>query len=418
MARGSEKLTALAVKRAHAPGLYGDGRGLYLRIGDGAAKSWVLRYMIDGRAHEMGLGSVGDYTLAEARERARKHRKLAKEGVDPIAARRTERAGRGVAAAKSMTFRQAAEAYIKAQATGWKNAKHAAQWPATLTTYVYPVFGALPVAAIDTALVTKAIEPIWLSKSETATRVRGRIESVLDWATARGFRTGENPARWKGHLENLLPRPSKAKAAARRENGRGEHHAALPYAELPAFAAKLQRQKGIGARALEFTILTAARTGETIGARWDEIDLTAKVWTVPGDRMKAGKEHRSPLAERTVAILDEMAAIREGEYVFPGGRAGRPLSNMAMTETLRRMGRGDLTVHGFRSSFSDWCAEQTNFPAEVREMALAHTVGDKVEAAYRRGDLFQKRRQLAEAWAKFCTTLAAAGAVVPLRRAR
>jgi integrase len=418
MTRGSEKLSALGVKRAQATGLYGDGRGLYLRVGEGAAKSWVLRYMIDGRAREMGLGSLADFTLKEARERARRHRQQIKDGIDPIDARRQEHAARKTAAAKAMSFRQAAEAYIKAQSTAWKNAKHAAQWPSTLTTYAYPVFGALPVAAIDTALVTKALEPIWQTKPETASRVRGRIESVLDWATARGFRTGENPARWKGHLENLLPRPSKAKAAARRENGRGEHHAALPYAELPAFIAELRQQKGIAARTLEFTILTAARTGEVIGARWDEIDLAAKVWAVPGERMKAGKEHRSPLAERAAAILEEMAAIREGDFVFPGGRAGRPLSNMAMTETLRRMGRGELTVHGFRSSFSDWCAEQTNFPAEVRDMALAHAVGDKVEAAYRRGDLFQKRRQLAEAWARFCSAPAAAGAVVPLHRAR
>jgi integrase len=418
MARGSEKLSALAVKRARELGLYGDGHGLYLRVGDGAAKSWVLRYMLDGRAREMGLGSVADFTLKEARERARLYRQQINDGIDPIDARQQERTARRAAAAKSMTFRQAAEAYIKAQSSSWKNAKHAAQWPSTLAAYVYPVFGSLSVAAIDTAFVMRAVEPIWAEKPETASRVRGRIESVLDWATARGYRQGENPARWKGHLENLLPRPSKAKAAARRENGRGEHHAALPYGEIAAFMAELRRQKGVAARALEFTILTAARTSEAIGARWDEIDLTAKIWTVPGDRMKAGQEHRAPLAERTVAILEEMAAIREGDFVFLGGRAGRPLSDIAMTQTLRRMGRGDLTtVHGFRSSFSDWCAEQTNFPAEVRAMALAHAVGDKVEAAYRRGDLFQKRRQLAEAWARFCSAPPVAGGVVPLHRA-
>jgi len=414
----SEKLTALEVKRATRPGLYGDGRGLYLRIGTGDAKSWVLRYMTAGRTHEMGLGSAADFTLAEARERARQFRKLAKDGTDPIEKRRQERASRAAASAKTMTFRAAAEAYIKAQAAGWKNAKHTAQWPSTLATYVYPIFGSLPVAEVDTGLVTNALEAIWTAKPETASRVRGRIESVLDWATARGYRQGENPARWKGHLDNLLPRPSKAKAAARRENGRQEHHAALPYAELPDFLVALRQQEGIAARALEFAILTAARTGEVIGARWDEIDMAERLWTVPADRMKAGKEHRVPLSGVALAIVHQMAAIRSGDHIFPGAKAGRPLSQMALLMTLRRMGRGDLTVHGFRSSFSDWCAERTAFPAEVREMALAHTVSDKVEAAYRRGDLFRKRRQLAEAWAKYGTAPPAAGDVVPMRLAR
>jgi integrase len=417
MARGSEKLSALAVKQAQKPGLYGDGRGLYLRVGDGAAKSWVLRYMVAGRAREMGLGSVADFSLKEARERARRYRQQIWDDIDPIDTRRQERAARRTAAAKSMTFRQAAEAYIKAKSTDWGNARHAKQWPSTLKTYVYPVMGDLPVASIDTALVMKAIEPIWTTTTETASRVRGRIEAVLDWATARGYRQGENPARWKGHLENLLPKVAKAKAAARRENGRGEHHAALPYAELPAFMAELRQQKGIAARALEFTILAVARSGEVIGARWDEVDLPAKVWTVPGERMKAGKEHRVPLAERAVAILGEM--VREADFVFPGGKAGRPLSHGAMLLLLRRMGRGDVVPHGFRSTFSDWCAEATNFPSEVREMALAHTVSDRVEAAYRRSDLFEKRRQLAESWARYCTSPPAAGeVVVPLRRAR
>ncbi len=368
-------LNAQKVRNAKLPGLYGDGHGLYLRVGKGDAKSWVLRYMIAGRAREMGLGSEADYRLAEARERARQARKLAKDGADPIDARRAARAKAKVAAAKAMTFRQCAEAYIKAQAAGWKNAKHAAQWPSTLTTYVYPAFGNLPVAAVDVGLVMKAIEPIWTEKPETASRVRGRVESVLDWATARGYRSGENPARWKSHLENLLPRPSKAKAAVRRDNGRGEHHAALPYGEIAAFIAELRQQKGVAARALEFGILTAARTGEVIGARWQEIDLVAKVWTVPAERMKADREHRVALSGAAIAILEEMAAIREGDFIFVGGRAGRPLSEMFAA--LRRMGRDDLTVHGFRSTFSDWCAEETAFPSEVREMALAHAVGDK-----------------------------------------
>jgi integrase len=286
-----------------------------------------------------------------------------------------------------MTFRQCAEAYIKAQATGWKNPKHAAQWPSTLGAYVYPIFGALAVQAVDVGLVMKALEPIWTEKPETASRVRGRIEAVLDWATASKYRKGENPARWKGHLENLLPKKSKVR--------RVEHHAALPYAELGAFMADLRQREGTAARALEFAILTAARTGEVIGATWDEVDFEARLWTIPGDRMKAGREHRVPLGEAALSILRPLYEVRTGDRVFP-------ISNMAMLMLLRRMGQADLTAHGFRSTFSDWCAEQTSFPSEVREMALAHVVGDKVEAAYRRGDLFEKRRQLSEAWAAFC----------------
>jgi integrase len=415
MARGSEKLSAAAVRNAKDPGLYGDGKNLYLRVGEGAAKSWVLRYMLDGRAREMGLGSEADFTLKETRERARRYRQQLKgDGIDPIDARQKARAARRAAAAKSMTFRQAAEAYIKAQAAGWKNARHAAQWPSTLTTYVYPVMGSLPVPAIDTGLVMKVLEPIWAEKPETASRVRGRIESVLDWASARGYRRGENPARWKGHLENLLPKPSKAKAAARRENGRGEHLAALPYAELPAFMAELRRQEGVAARALELAILTTTRTGEAIGAKWGELDLAERLWTIPAARMKGGREHRVPLADAALTIVEKMAAIRSGDFVFPGTGVGRGISDTAMLVQLHGM-RDGLTVHGFRSTFSDWCAERTNFSTEARELALAHAVGDKVEAAYRRGDLFAKRRQLAEAWARFCSAAPAAGVVMPLR---
>jgi integrase len=295
-----------------------------------------------------------------------------------------------------MTFRQCAEAYIAAHEMAWKNPKHAAQWPSTLGAYVYPVFGDLPVQAIDVGLVMKVIERIWIEKPETASRVRGRIESVLDWATARGYRRGENPARWRGHLENLLPKKSKVR--------RVEHHAALPYSELPEFMVELRRQEGVAARALEFAILTVARTSEALGATWSEIDLERHLWVIPAERMKSGREHRVPLSEPAVAILAAMKEVREGGYVFPGGRARRPLSNMAFLMRLRRMGRDDLTGHGFRSSFSDWCAERTNFASEVREMALAHTVSDKVEAAYRRGDLFRKRRQVMDAWARYATT--------------
>jgi integrase len=391
----AEKLTALRAKNARAPGLFGDGKGLYLRVNEGAGKSWVLRYMLNGRAREMGIGSYFDYTLSEARERARQYRKLVKEGLDPIEARKAKRTEAKVEKANAMTFRQCADAYIAAHRAGWKNSKHAAQWPSTLEAYVHPVFGELPVQAVDTGLVTKVLEPIWITKTETASRVRGRIESILDWATVREYRQGDNPARWKGHLEEVLAEKSKVR--------RVEHHAALPYAELPGFMAELRNQEGIAARALEFAILTAARTSEVLGARWAEIDLEARLWTVPGSRMKAGKDHRVPLSDAAMAVLEDMEAIREGEFVFPGGKARRPLSNMAFLMLLRRMGRGDLTAHGFRSTFSDWCAEQTAFPSEAREMALAHTVSDKVEAAYRRGDLLQKRRDLAAAWARYCS---------------
>jgi integrase len=373
--------------------LLADGNGLYLRIGPTGSKSWLLRYMAGRKSHDMGLGSLALVGLREAREHALQQRRLLRlEGIDPIAKRRAARQAAIIEAASAMTFKSCAEAYIAAHKAGWKNPKHAAQWPSTLQTYVYPIFGDLPVQAVDVGLVTKAIEPIWSTKPETASRVRGRIESVLDWATVRGYREGENPARWRGHLEKLLP--------ARRKVAAVEHHAALPYPELPTFMGDLRLREGLAARALEFAILTAARTGEVLGARWSEVDLDGRLWTVPANRMKAGREHRVPLSDAALAILSGLD--RTGDLVFPGQRRDRSLSNMALLMLLRRVGRDDLTAHGFRSTFSDWCAEQTNFPSEVREMALAHTVGDKVEAAYRRGDLFEKRRQLAEAWGRYC----------------
>jgi len=384
------KLTTLSVRQQHRRGLFGDGGGLFLQVSERGAKSWIFRFKKDGRLRVMGLGPVHTVSLAEAREAARLCRKARLGGIDPIDARRAGRIQERIEAARAMSFAECAAAYIAAHGAGWRNPKHAAQWPSTLAAYVYPIFGGLPVQAIDTGLVVKAIEPIWTTKPETASRVRGRIESVLDWAAARGYRQGENPARWRGHLENLLPKKSTVR--------RVEHHAALPYVEISAFMGELRGQEGIAARALAFAILTVARTGEVIGATWAEIDMAARIWTIPAERMKAGKEHRVPLSEAAIAILDQMDQGRDKVF---------PISNMAMAMLLRRMGRGDLTVHGFRSSFSDWCAERTAFPSEVREMALAHTVADKVEAAYRRGDLIEKRRALAEAWAKFCDTPAA-----------
>jgi len=307
-----------------------------------------------------------------------------------------------------MTFKDCAERHIAAHKAAWRNNKHAAQWPGTLITYVHPSFGSLAVQTVDVGLVVKVLEPIWTEKPETASRVRGRIEAILDWATARGYRQGENPARWRGHIENLLPKKSKVR--------RVEHHAALPYPETAAFMVELRQQDGVAARALEFAILTAARTGEVIGGRWDEIDFAERLWTVPAERMKAGKEHRVPLSDAAMTILQTLRDTREGDFIFPGNWAGRPISNMAMLMLLRRMGRSDLTAHGFRSSFRDWAAECTTFPAEVAEMALAHVVGDKVEAAYRRGDLFQKRREIMDAWSKSCATPPTGGRVVPLLR--
>jgi integrase len=404
MARVIGKLTALKVDKSTRPGMYGDGGGLYLRVTDDGAKNWVFRFMLNGRARSMGMGPLHTVNLAEARKRAGEHRLRRHDGIDPIEARRAERLQARLDAAKARTFKECADGYIKAHRAGWRNGKHAAQWQATLATYAEPVIGNLSVQAIDTGLVLKVLEPIWAAKPETAGRVRGRIEAVLDWATAREYRRGENPARWRGHLDKLLPARGKVRKV--------EHHAALRYAELPAFLVELREQEGIAARALEFTILTAARTGETIGARWTELDLLDKIWRVPAERMKAGREHRVPLSARALAILEGMQAHRHGDdgFVFPGGKRGKPLSNMAFLMLLRRMDRGDLTAHGFRSSFRDWVAERTNFSTEVAEMALAHTVSDKTVAAYNRSDLFDRRRRLMQQWATFCTTTPAQSA--------
>jgi len=345
----------------------------------------------------MGLGPYPIVTLERAREKALDAQRLKVDGRDPIAARDAIRAAEQLESAKAITFKDAAERYIEVHKAGWKNEKHGAQWLATLSTYAYPIFGSLSVGAVDTALVTKVLEPIWSTKAETAGRLRGRIESILDWATARGLRQGENPARWRGHLENLLPQLSRVKKV--------EHHAALPYQDMPAFMGKLREQNGTAARALEFTVLTAARTGEVIYANWSEFDLQEATWTIPAERMKNGRAHRVPLTPQAMAILNaEHEPGREG-FVFPGLKSGKPLSNMSMLKTLERMGRHDLTVHGFRSSFRDWAAEATGYPREVAEAALAHSIADKVEAAYRRTDLFDKRRKLMSAWAQFCCRL-------------
>jgi len=395
MARETGKLTALKVDRLkNQPGMHADGGGLYLQVKNGGA-SWLLRYQLAGRSRYMGLGPLTLFGLKEARAKALDARRLKHEGQDPVEAKRHARLQMRLDAAKAITFKDAAALYLAAHRAGWKNTKHAAQWKATLATYADPAMGELPVQAIDTGLVIKVLEPIWATKPETASRVRGRIESILDWARVRGYRESENPARWRGHLDKLLPARGKVRKI--------KHHAALPYSELPEFIATLRELEGTAARALEFAILTAARTGETLGATWDEIDLAERVWIVPAERMKAGWEHRVPLAARAVEILSALKPEKPkpGTFVFGGGKSDKPLSNMAMAMTLRRMDRPDLTVHGFRSSFRDWVAERTNFPSEAAEMALAHAVGDKVEAAYRRGDLFDRRRRMMAEWQNF-----------------
>jgi len=397
MARTIGRLTALKVNRAKRPGMYADGGGLYLRVTHSGTKNWVFRFMLNGRPRWMGVGPLHTLALAEARNRAAGFRLQRHDGIDPIERRRAERLQGRLDAAEAMTFKESAALYVASHRAGWRNPKHAAQWQATLATYAEPVIGGLSVQVIDTALVLKVLEPIWTMKPETAGRVRARMESILDWAKARGYRAGENPARWRGHLDKLLPQRSKVR--------RVEHHAALPYAELPGFLVSLREQKGIAARALEFAIHCAARTGEVIGARFGEMDLLDKTWTLPAARMKSGREHRVPLSPRALAILKEMQVHRHADdaFVFPGAKRGRPLSNMTFLMLLRRMGRGYVTTHGFRSSFRDWAAERTNFPAEVAEMALAHTVSDKTVAAYNRSDLFDKRRRLMRAWADFLT---------------
>ncbi len=403
------KLNAARLRTLTKPGTYGDGAGLYLQVRGPANRSWLYRFKLHGKPRLMGLGTAVDVSLAEARDAAAAARKLVKQGVNPIEQRRATRA-EGAAQA-SLTFAQVAEAYITAHERSWRNAKHRQQWRNTLDTYAAPILGKLPVAQVKVGDVMRVLEPLWHDKTETASRLRGRIEAVLDYATARGWRAGENPARWRGHLDNLLP--------ARSRVAKVEHHAALPWREIGTFMAVLAEQEGVSALALRFAILTAARTGEAIGVRWSEIDMAEAVWTVPAGRMKASREHRVPLSEGALDVLREMARLRSSPkidgFVFPGGKPGKPLSSMALLMLLRRMGRGDLTAHGFRSTFRDWCAEATNYPREVAEAALAHTLRDKTEGAYQRGDLIEKRRRLMAEWAAFCARPTASGEVVRLR---
>jgi integrase len=396
MGRHVRKLSAKLVENLSSPGYYGDGDGLWLQVSGSGSKSWVFRFTLAGKRREMGLGGLNAVTLSIARERARQCRLSLSEGKDPIVERNAARTSDALRKSRLKTFDQCATSYINAHRASWKNAKHIAQWESTLASYASPVFGALPVSDVDTDLVVKVLRPIWNGKTETAVRLRGRIEAIIDWATVSKYRSGDNPARWRGHLENLLADPNKVAPVV--------NFPALPWREIAAFTRDLRAREGVSARAVEFAILTACRSGEVRGAAWDEIDLEAKVWTVPATRMKAGKEHRIPLSTQAIALLRQMP--REGAYIFPGRSSDTILSDMSLTAVLRRMGRGDITVHGFRSSFRDWCAEAVGntFAREVCEHALAHSLPNKVEAAYRRGDLFDKRLPLMQAWADYCST--------------
>jgi integrase len=390
------KLTARKVETAK-PGKYGDGGGLQLAVASSGAKKWVLRFLWKGKAREMGLGSYPEVGLAEAREKAMVGRRRARSGIDPIADRRKDRS--------TPTFGELADEVTGQLAEGFRNEKHRAQWRMTLTVYAGPL-RAKPVDKIETTDVLAVLRPIWQEKPETASRLRGRIERVLNAAKAKGCRSGENPAAWRGHLDNLLPK--------RQKLTRG-HHAAMPYADIPAFVARLREREAVAALALEFAILTAARSGEVLGARWREIDFDTRVWTIPAERMKAAREHRVPLNTRAVAIVHKMNDARTGDHVFPGTVRGRPLSAMAMDMVMRRMDE-HVTVHGFRSSFRDWAGNETHFPRELAEADLAHVVGDKAEQAYRRSDALEKRRALMEAWAAYCEPSSADEKVTLLRR--
>lgn len=409
MPKKAKELSALEVNRLTAPGLHfaGGVAGLALQVTESGARSWVLRATVGDRRRDIGLGGYPDVTLAGAREAARAARAKIKEGIDPVEESKAKRSALAASQASAITFGEAAAKYIAAHEAGWKNAKHAAQWTSTLGTYAYPTIGKIRVSDIGTAHVIGILEPIWTTKTETASRLRGRIESVLDWATVRGYRKGENPARWKGHLDMILPARAKVQKV--------EHHAALDYREIGAFMVELATVQGMGARALEFAILTAARSGEVRGATWAEIDEQAGTWIIPAERMKAEREHRIPLNSTALSLLAKLPRIAGTDLIFPNNKE-KPsaLSDMTLTAVLRRMGQ-TVTAHGFRSTFRDWAGETTAYPREVIEHALAHQLKDKAEAAYARGTLFDKRRRLMMDWAKHCATATKTGEVTPIR---
>jgi integrase len=391
-----ESIVAKARKAAGTPNaksaLVGDGSGLYLSIVKAGSASWLFRYMVAGKAHTIGLGGYPKVSLKFARAKAQEVRDSLAQGIDPSLAKKEVARQQKIAMAKAKTFDVCAAEYIELQRPMWANEKHAQQWTNTIATYASPLIGKLPIAHIETDDVLSVLKPIWTSKPDTASRLRGRIESILGWATVHGWRSGQNPARFKDHLEHLLP---KRQASAQK------HHASMPYADVPAFMQKLQSESGMARYALEFLILCASRTGEVIAAKWSEIDTSKRLWTIGAGRMKAKVEHRVPLSGRAVDILKTVKPFSQGEYVFAGRRHDKPLSNMAMAELLKRIGVTDITVHGFRSSFRVWAGEQTNYPFHVAEQALAHSLPDAVQAAYLRSDFFEHRVGLMRDWAAF-----------------
>ena len=395
--RTKNRLTATEIK--HAPvGTHHDGGGLYLKVrasrnGKSVSRQWLFRYWDDGKGRWMGLGSTERVTLKHARDAADEARRMRPQGLDPIAIRKAARQAKPIA---DRTFEECAEEYIETHERKWKNPKHRQQWRNTLTTYVYPAFGDKSINEVTRTDVISVLKPIWHSHTETAERIRSRIMMVMEWAVANGYRTAqEDPSGWRRHLLKALPTIPKTK--------RVRHHPALPYEQVPEFVAKLRAAVSVSARALEFLILTAARTSEVLNAQWSEFDLEKGVWTVPAARMKAGREHRVPLCKRAIAILVEMKASKSRKWVFVGPR-NEPLSDMTLLMMVRRTTGQKLTTHGFRSSFRDWAAEKTNFHSEVAEQALAHVITDKTEAAYRRGDMFEKRRDMMLAWSEYCDT--------------
>ncbi|MAV75540.1 MAG: integrase [Cellvibrionales bacterium] len=395
--RKTHSLTAAKIKNITKPGYYADGAGLYLQVTSKGAKSWVYRFMLNNRRRDMGLGSLQAIGLSEARAVRADQQRLLTQGIDPIEHRKASKAEHLIKLAKAsnenITFSQCAEEYINLKASEWRSSKSKQQWSNTMRDYVYPVMGSLPVSKISQEEVLKALNPIWNKKTETAKRVRQRIEAVLDYAKAKFYREGHNPAAWKGGLEPILPSPNKIKNV--------QHHKALNYEGLPSFMTQLRAQDSLGARALEFLILTCSRTGDVRGAKWDEIDFKKKIWIIPKERMKIGEEHRVPLCLEAISLLEALPRLEE--FIFPGQKAGSCLSNGAMSAVLRRMDYLDrATVHGFRTTFRTWAAEVTNYPWEICEMALAHRVGNETERAYQRGDLIEKRIQMMKAWASYC----------------
>ncbi len=405
------KFTDRELKKLVKTGRYADGEGLYIQVSRFGTRSWIYRYSRDGKERQKGLGAYPKVSLKKARQLRDKYADMLIDGLDPIEVAQSHRTELKQAREKKRSFKSCAEQYIETHRSGWKNPVHAKQWPASLETYVYPIIGATAVDEIKTSDILRVLDPIWHVKTETASRIRQRIERILAWATVRGFRSGDNPARWRGYLKEALPERASIQKT--------RPHSAMPYSETPAFVGRLRARNSISARALEFTILTAARTGEVINAEWSEFDLESSLWIVPAKRMKASREHYVPLSSRACEILAELPRDGEtGEFVFPGLRAGHPLSNMAMLKMLRSMTDEGFTVHGFRSSFRDWAGEQTNFARDVIEAALAHQLKDKTEAAYRRLTAVEKRRRLMDAWAKYLAKLLLHGSIVPINQSR